>query len=111
MQVFAPDAPAQKRPSVPLHPAMAPPQEAESCATAAMQVPGVEVAVSLPTQLSPFPQGVSSVQDAAAEPTGSHCSVEATQLCPWPQLLDAQESPALGATAQLPHSAFFVPEQ
>ena len=70
MQVFDPDAPAQKRPSVPLQLAMAPPQEAESCATAAMQVPGVDVAVSLPTQLSPFPQGVSSVQDEPAALTG-----------------------------------------
>jgi len=70
IQVFDPDAPAQKSPSVPLHPAMVPPQEAESCATAAMQVPGVEVAVSLPTQLSPFPQGVPSIQDEPAAPTG-----------------------------------------
>ena len=112
MHVFAPAVPPQKSPSVPSQAAIVvPPQGEDVCSTEVMQVPGVEVAVSLPTQLEPSPHGSASSQAAPIAPSGSHAVVVPTQTWSWPQDEVAQESPGAGGVAHVPQMAYLVPEQ
>jgi hypothetical protein len=112
MQVFDPVVPPQNSPSVPSQAAIVlPPHGEVVCSTEVMQIPGVAVAVSLPTQLEPLPQGSASSQEAPIAPSGSHSVVELTQVWSWPQADVAQESPGAGGVAQVPQRAYLVPEQ
>ena len=111
MHVFDPAVPPQNNPRVPSQLGIVPPHAEPDCSTDGWHVPGVEVAATLPTQLSPLPQGLPASQDAFNIPSFWHSMVEFTQDWPWPQAEDTHDAPGAGHAAQVPHEAVAVPPQ